>query len=86
MTPIEVVNAVFTNKNTDLTLITMEIRRVAEIAHIIEPLGRDFYIFLKDAFQNATQTADETTLMTDWIKPCLAQYTKFELILEIQKE
>ena len=86
MTPTDVITRVFTNKNTDTQLITDEILRVAEIAHIIEPLGFDFYIHLKDAFQNSTATADEMTLMNDWIFPTLAQFTKFELILEIQNQ
>jgi hypothetical protein len=86
MTGQEVIDAVFTNKNTEPNLISKEIRQISEIAHIIEPLGRDFFIHLKDAFQNGTQTADETTLMSDWIKPCLAQFTKFEVILEIQNQ
>ena len=86
MTAAEVINLTFTNKNTDTSLISEEIRKVAEIAHIIEPLGRDFFIHLKDAFDAGTQTADETTLMTDWIKPTLAWFTRFELILEIQNQ
>ena len=86
LTPTEVVALVFTNQNTDLTLITSEILRISEIAHIIEPLGRDFFIHLKRAFQGGTQTADEITLMDDWIKPTLAQFTKFELLLEIQNQ
>jgi hypothetical protein len=86
MTAAEVINASFTNKNTDTNLISSEIRKMSEVAHIIEPLGRDFYIHLKDAFDAGTETADETTLMTDWIKPTLAWFTRFELILEIQNQ
>jgi hypothetical protein len=86
LTAAEVVSLVFTNQNTDTSLITSEIRKISEIAHIIEPLGRDFFIHLKAAFQAGTQTGDETTLMDDWIKPTLAQFTKFELILEIQNQ
>ena len=86
MTPTEVINKVFTNKNTDTVLITDEVLRVAEIAHIIEPLGFDFYIHLKRAFEGGTETAEEIVLMKDWIKPTLAQFTKFELILEIQNQ
>jgi hypothetical protein len=86
MTATEVIAKVFTNQNTDTSLITNEILRVAEIAHIIEPLGFDFFVHLKDAFQNGTQTAEEIVLMDDWIKPTLAQFTKFELILEIQNQ
>ena len=86
MTATEVINLSFTNKNTDANLISAEIRKVAEIAHIIEPLGRDFFIHLKDAFDAGTETAEETTLMDDWIKPTLAWFTRFELILEIQNQ
>tara|TARA_R100000963_G_C4629675_1_gene95066 strand:+ start:114 stop:650 length:537 start_codon:yes stop_codon:yes gene_type:complete len=86
MTAAEVITIAFTNKNTDTSLISAEIRKIAEIAHIIEPLGRDFYIHLKDAFDAGSETADETTLMTDWIKPTLAWYSRFELILEIQNQ
>ena len=86
MTATEVIDKVFTNKNTDKQLITDEILRIAEVAHIIDPLGFDFYVHLKDAFENGTETADEIILMDDWIKPTLAQFTKFELILEIQNQ
>lgn len=86
MTPAEVINLSFTNKNTDITLISTEIRKLAEVAHIMEPLGRDFFIHLKDAFHNNTETANETILMDDWIKPTLAFYTRFELILDIQNQ
>ena len=86
MTEQEVINLAFTNRNTDTSLITAEIRKLAEVAHIMEPLGRDFYIHLKDAFDAGTETAEETVLMTDWIKPTLAFYTRFELILDIQNQ
>lgn len=86
MTAQEVIDLSFTNQNTDPTLISKQQRVLAEIAHIKEPLGEDFYIHLKDAFDAGTQTADETTLMTDWIKPTLAWFTRFELLLEIQNQ
>tara|TARA_R110000787_G_scaffold204451_2_gene314957 strand:- start:1061 stop:1600 length:540 start_codon:yes stop_codon:yes gene_type:complete len=87
LTPLEVVTLVFTNKNTDLSLISKQIRDVAEIAHIIEPLGFDFFVHLKSQFTApAVPTADETVLMDNWIKPTLAEFTKFELILEIQNQ
>tara|TARA_R100000805_G_scaffold10189_1_gene11795 strand:+ start:6552 stop:7091 length:540 start_codon:yes stop_codon:yes gene_type:complete len=86
LTANEVIQKVFTNQNTDPSLISTEIRQIAEVAHIIEPLGRDFYIHLKEAFDGSTQTPDETILMDNWIQPCLAQFTKFEVILEIQNQ
>ena len=86
LTAAEVITKSFTNQNTDPQLITSEIRKIAEVAHIIEPLTRDFYIHLKTVFTASTQTADETVLMDNWIKPTLAQFTKFELILEIQNQ
>ena len=86
MTAAEVITFAFTNKNTDTSLISSEVRKLAEVAHIMDPIGRDFYIHLKDAFDAGTETAEETTLMTDWIKPTLAWFTRFELILEIQNQ
>ena len=86
MTAAEVITFAFTNKNTDTSLISSEVRKLAEVAHIMDPIGRDFYIHLKDAFDGGTETADETTLMTDWIKPTLAWFTRFELIVEIQHQ
>ena len=86
MTAAEVITFAFTNKNTDTSLISSEVRKLAEVAHIMDPIGRDFYIHLKDAFDAGTETAEETTLMTDWIKPTLAWFTRFELIVEIQHQ
>jgi hypothetical protein len=86
MTGTEVINLTFTNKNTDPVLINNQQLVLTEIAHIKEPLGESFYIHLKDAFQNNTFTTDEDTLMTDWIKPTLAWFTRFEIILEIQNQ
>lgn len=86
MTAAEVITFAFTNKNTDTSLISSEVRKLAEVAHIMDPIGRDFYIHLKDAFQNSTETASETTLLTDWIRPTLAWFTRFELIVEIQHQ
>lgn len=82
----EVIALAFTNQNTDPQLISREIRILSEIAHIKEPLSSKFYIHLKDAFDAGTETTDETTLMTDWIKPTLAWFTRFELIVEIQHQ
>jgi hypothetical protein len=86
MTAAEVITLSFTNKNTDTNLISTEVRKLAEIAHIMDAIGRDFYIHLKDAFDAGTQTTNETTLMTDWLKPTLAWFTRFELIVEIQHQ
>jgi len=86
MTANEVIQLTFTNKNTDPTLLNGQQRVLAEIAHIKEPLGDDFYIHLKDAFDAGTETADEIVLMENWIKPTLAWFTRFELILEIQNQ
>lgn len=86
MTPAEVITMAFTNKNTDPTLITKQMLDVAEIAHIMEPLGRDYYIELKTTFDAGTQTADESILMEKYIKPTLAFYTLFEMILVIQNQ
>lgn len=86
LTPAQVITLSFSNKNTDPQLITKQILDVAEIAHIIEPLGRDYYIELKTTFDGGTQTADEQILMDKYIQPTLAFFTRFELILEIQNQ
>ena len=86
MTASEVIQLTFTNKNTDPSLINGQQRVLTEIAHIKEPLGDDFYIHLKDAFDAGTETADEIVLMDNWIKPTLAWFTRFEIILEIQNQ
>jgi len=86
LTGAQVINFAFTNQNTDVSLISLEIRVLAEIAHLKESIGSDFYIHLKDAFQNGTETADEIILMNDWIMPTLAWFTRFELIVEIQHQ
>lgn len=88
LTPTEVIALSFTNQNTDLQLISREVRIIAEIAHIKEPLSDLFYIYLKATFDSAGTggNADEIILMTDWIKPTLAWFTRFELITEIQHQ
>tara|TARA_R100001530_G_C4315041_1_gene154099 strand:+ start:87 stop:674 length:588 start_codon:yes stop_codon:yes gene_type:complete len=47
VTASEVISASMTNSNTDVTLIKEEVIKIAELAHIREPLGADFYDYLK---------------------------------------
>jgi len=47
VTASEVRSATFTNSNTDLSLIKEQVIRLAEIAHIRDVIGHDFYDFLK---------------------------------------
>lgn len=50
----EVISATMTNSNTDTSLIKEEVIKIAELAHIREPLGADFYDYLKTEYNETT--------------------------------
>ena len=85
VTASEVITNAFTNQATDTALITNSIIDIAELAHIKPELGLDFYEELK--IQNdssGTLSSDNTTLMNDFLKPCLCWFVRFEVMNEMQ--
>ena len=83
-TAAEVISNSFTNANTDTALISNNTIVLAELAHIKSVLGVKFYEELKTQHNNGTLTADNQTLMDDFLVPCLCWYVRFEVIIEIQ--
>ena len=85
VTASEVIANSFTNQATDTALITNSIIDIAELAHIKPELGLDFYEQLKTQNDSTgTLSADNTTLMNDFLKPCLCWFVRFEVMNEIQ--
>jgi len=85
VTAAQVISNAFTNQNTDPTLISDNIIVIAEVAHIKDALGFDFYLHLKEAFDSTgTGTADEETFFDDYLKQTLSWFVRFEVINEIQ--
>ena len=85
VTASEVITNAFTNQATDTALITNSIIDIAELAHIKPELGLDFYEELK--IQNdssGTLSSDNTTLMNDFLNPCLCWFVRFEVMNEMQ--
>lgn len=84
VTASEVITNSFTNQATDTSLISDNIVEIAELAHIKDELGLDFYEELKTQNDGGTLSTDNQTLMTDYLIPCLAWFVRFEALNEIQ--
>ena len=84
VTASEVVQNSFTNQATDTALISDSILDIAELAHIKPELGLDFYEELKTQNHNSSLTTDNQTLVTDFLKPGLCWFVRFEVMNEIQ--
>tara|TARA_R110002072_G_scaffold111039_3_gene239097 strand:- start:1599 stop:2207 length:609 start_codon:yes stop_codon:yes gene_type:complete len=84
ITASEVISKSFTNANTDPYLISDNNLIITELAHIKDKLGIKFYGELKEQHNNGTLTANNTTFLTDYLNDCLAWFTRFEIINEIQ--
>lgn len=84
VTASEVIQTSFTNQATDTALISDTILDIAELAHIKPELGLDFYEELKTQNHNSSLTSDNSTLVTDFLKPALCWFVRFEVMNEIQ--
>jgi hypothetical protein len=84
ITASEVISKSFTNANTDPYLISDNNLIIAELAHIKDELGVKFYGELKEQNNNGTLTANNQTFLTDYLLDCLAWFSRFEIITEIQ--
>ena len=84
VTASEVISNSFTNQATDTSLISDNIITIAELAHIKSELGLDFYEELKTQNDSTgTLSADNTTLMTHFLKPCLCWFVRFEVMNDL---
>lgn len=84
ITASEVISKSFTNANTDPYLISDNNLIIAELAHVKDELGVKFYGELKEQNNNGTLTANNQTFLTDYLLDCLAWFSRFEIITEIQ--
>ena len=84
ITAAEVISKSFTNANTDPYLISTNNLVIAELAHVKDKLGVKFYGELKLQNDGGTLTANNQTFLTDYLLDCLAWFTRFEIITEIQ--
>jgi len=84
VTATEVIRNSFTNQATDTSLISSSILDIAELAHIKPELGLDFYEELKTQNHGSSLTSDNSTLVTDFLKPALCWFVRFEVMNEIQ--
>jgi len=84
ITAAEVISKSFTNANTDPYLISDNNLIITELAHVKDKLGVKFYGELKEENDAGTLTANNQTFLTDYLLDCLAWFTRFEIITEIQ--
>lgn len=69
--PIQLIkNKGYTQKNVNDDVLTTTLRRVQDI-NLKNILGTTFYKHLLEAIENSTLTADETTLLDEYIAPYL---------------
>ena len=80
----EVISNSITNLNFDATLISNNMIKLAEINHIEKPLSRPFYEELVTQHHGATLTADNQTLMDDYLVRTLSWFVKFEIMNDLQ--
>jgi hypothetical protein len=80
----EVISKSFTNANTDPYLISDNNLIITELAHVKDKLGIKFYGELKEQNNGGTLTTENQTFLTDYLLDCLAWFTRFEIINEIQ--
>tara|TARA_R100001244_G_scaffold9274_2_gene11357 strand:+ start:5854 stop:6384 length:531 start_codon:yes stop_codon:yes gene_type:complete len=84
VTASEVVTKVMTNSNFDVSLIDSDTILIAEIAHLKEHLGDEFWGKLRLRNDGETLSTDETTLLNNYIKPCLSYFVKYEVLNDSQ--
>lgn len=84
ITAAEVVSSAMTNANLDTSLISSNSVLIAEIAHMKEVLGGYFWGELRKGLDGDSLDTNETALLNNYIKPCLALYVKYEVINDMQ--
>ena len=84
ITAAEVVSQAMTNANMDSSIIDDNIVLIAELTHLKQHLGDYFWGQLRLKKEGGSLDADETTLLNNYIKPCLAFYVKYEVLNDMQ--
>ena len=80
----EVVTKSFSSNHADYSLIDNNIILIAEITHLKQHLGDYFWGELRKKKHNSDLSDIETTLLNNYIKPCLAFYVKYEALNDLQ--
>jgi len=83
----EIISIAMTQSSMDATLIDDKTILIAEITHLKEHLGDYFWGELRkkhDSSYSGTITDDESTLLNNYIVPCLAFFVKYELLNDLQ--
>lgn len=84
ITAAEVVAKAMTNSNMDTSIIDDNIILIAELSHLKQHLGDYFWGELRKKKQEDDLDSNETTLVNNYIKPCLAFYVKYEVLNDMQ--
>ena len=84
ITAAEVVSKAMTNSNMDTSIIDDNIILIAELSHLKQHLGDYFWGELRKKKQEDSLDSNETTLVNNYIKPCLAFYVKYEVLNDMQ--
>lgn len=80
----EVVLKAMTNVNMDSSIIDDNIVLIAELTHLKPHLGDYFWGELRRKHHAGSLVAVETTLLNNYILPCLAFYVKYEVLNDMQ--
>jgi|TARA_B100000768_G_scaffold182026_1_gene208570 hypothetical protein len=80
----EVVSKAMTNVNMDTSIIDDNIVLIAELTHLKPHLGDYFWGELRRKHHAGSLVAVETTLLRNYILPCLSFYVKYELLNDMQ--
>lgn len=84
ITASEVVSKAMTNVNMDTSIIDDNIVLIAELTHLKPHLGDYFWGELRKKNHSLTLNAVETTLLNNYILPCLSFYVKYEVLNDMQ--
>jgi|TARA_R110000744_G_scaffold376068_2_gene490094 hypothetical protein len=84
ITASEVVSKAMTNVNMDTSIIDDNIVLIAELTHLKPHLGDYFWGELRKKHHSLALNAVETTLLNNYILPCLSFYVKYELLNDMQ--
>jgi len=84
ITAAEVVEKAMSNSNMGTSVIDDNIILIAELTHLKEHLGDYFWGQLRLKKSAGTLSANQQTLVNNYIKPCLAFYVKYEVLNDMQ--
>ena len=83
MTATEVIAKAIPNADFDVALLDKRILK-AQRKYVRALLSEDYYLEIQEEIATATLTADNTTLLNDYIKPMLAYYVIYEALPSIR--